>query len=267
MQVNGALTEPGKSLPGAAAVARGLLSSRLRGWIILREGTRSAWEKVHVNPGGGPDRDDTGLPPVDVEIPDDARELDRDVQAYHRELRAQRRRSRSLRLHGVLGRDGMVMPLLICCLVFALITGTLLTLFTSTSIDQRPPPPGAAPTAPGQLASARVRVAGHDRAVNTLGPAILLVPPPGCRCAGTISQLAGLAARVGEPVYLVVAPGTQPGRLGPGIRSAGDVSGVLTGSGYRHAGLTAILVTASRAVSYQQRLRPGPDLQDLVDRA
>jgi hypothetical protein len=86
-----------------------------------------------VNPGGEPERDDTGLPPVDIEIPDDARELDRDVQAYFRELRAERRRQRRGRWHGSLARDGIVLPLLACCLILALITGTLLTVFTATS--------------------------------------------------------------------------------------------------------------------------------------
>ena len=36
----------------------------------------------------GPGRDDGGLPPVNIVIPDDARDLDRDVLAYRRELRA-----------------------------------------------------------------------------------------------------------------------------------------------------------------------------------
>lgn len=232
-----------------------------------------------MSPGGGPDRDDTGLPPVDVEIPDDARELDRDVQAYRREMRAQRRRLRNLRLHRVLGRDGMVMPLLICCLVFALITGTLLTLFSSTSIDQgplsaagrhgkptSPPAPAAGATAaPARLADAPVRVGGHDREVSALSPSILLVAPASCRCGATISQLAGLASRVGEPVYLVAAPDVQSGRLAPGVQGAGDVTGVLTGSSYQHVGLTAIVVSTARVVSYQQRLQPGSDLQDLID--
>jgi len=98
-----------------------------------------------VNSGGEPERDDTGLPPVDIEIPDDARELDRDVQAYYREQRAERRRLRHHRLHGRMARDGIVLPLLACCLVLALIAGTLLTVFTATS-DQdltRPPQPSA----------------------------------------------------------------------------------------------------------------------------
>lgn len=84
-----------------------------------------------MNLGGEPERDDSGLPPVDIEIPDDARELDRDVQAYRRELRALRRHQRRKRLHGPLTRDGVVLPLLASCLVFALIAGTLLTVFTA----------------------------------------------------------------------------------------------------------------------------------------
>lgn len=86
-----------------------------------------------MNPGGEPERDDTGLPPVDIEIPDDARDLDRDVQAYHRELRAERRRQRWRSAHHRFGGDGIVLPLLACCLILALITGTLLTIFTATS--------------------------------------------------------------------------------------------------------------------------------------
>ena len=232
-----------------------------------------------MNPGGGPDRDDTGLPPVDVEIPDDARELDRDVQAYRREMRAERRRSRSVRLHGLFGRDGMVMPLLICCLVFALITGTLLTLFTSTSIDQGAqsaagrhgrPPSAAVPgvtSAPVTVAEAPVSVAGHERVVSALGPAILLVAPVGCRCGATISQLAGQAARAGERVYLIAAPGAQSGRLAAGVQAASDMSGALTGVGYPHSGLTAIAVSRSSAVSYMQRLQPGSNLQGIIDHA
>ena len=55
-----------------------------------------------MNPGGEPGRDEGGLPPVDVDIPDDARELDREVLAYQREQRALRRRARWARLLGPL---------------------------------------------------------------------------------------------------------------------------------------------------------------------
>ena len=79
-----------------------------------------------MNPGGEPERDDTGLPPVDLEVPDDARDLDRDVQAYYREQRAWRRQQRGRRLRGSLARDGILLPLLACCLILALITSVLL---------------------------------------------------------------------------------------------------------------------------------------------
>jgi hypothetical protein len=107
-----------------------------------------------VNSGGEPERDDTGLPPVDIEVPDDARELDRDVQAYYREQRAERRRLRHRRLHSRIARDGIVLPLLACCLVLALITGTLLTVFTATS-DQNPTGPSPAKDASRPPASHR----------------------------------------------------------------------------------------------------------------
>jgi hypothetical protein len=113
-----------------------------------------------VNPGGEPERDDTGLPPVDIEIPDDARELDRDVQAYFRELRAERRRQRHGRWHGSLARDGIVLPLLACCLILALITGTLLTVFTATSEQNLVSPPRTGTSSNGARAGSSGSSAG-----------------------------------------------------------------------------------------------------------
>jgi hypothetical protein len=228
-----------------------------------------------MNAGGGPDRDDTGLPPVDVEIPSDARELDRDVQAYRREQRAERRRRRSRRLHLTLGRDGMVMPLLICCLVFALISGTLLTLFTATSIDQLPGDKAGEQTptpAPAQLDAATVGVAGQPEALRLMGPAILLVVPAGCNCYPVVTDVAELASNRHEQVFLV---STDSGygraqrlvsRLGHGLQPVTDETGVLAGQfAYAHAGLTAIAVTYTGMVSYEDQLQAGPDLTTLVD--
>src|ERR1700756_1759515 len=96
-----------------------------------------------VNKGGDPERDDYGLPPVDIEVPDDARELARDVQAYHRELRSGRRRHLARRLYGPLPRDGMVRPLLAGCLALTLVAATLLTVFTA-----REPTAGLRPQRP-----------------------------------------------------------------------------------------------------------------------
>lgn len=191
-----------------------------------------------MNPGGEPERDDTGLPPVDIEIPDDARELDRDVQAYVREQRAERRRQRRRRLHGGLTRDGVILPLLACCLILALITGTLLTVFTATS-DQNlgtlppgganpnkssPLPPTTSPSA-SSSASAPAGAAGpslprtkaqlsnaylmlNDRPVPlpTLFGIMLVLIPRHCHCTTALSRLAAIGVSTHEGAILV---GTQ----------------------------------------------------------
>jgi len=105
---------------------------------------------VTVNPGGGSGWDE---PPLDIQIPDDARELDRDVLAYHRELRAQRRRKRLRRLAGPFApftAHGSVMPLLASILAVCLVAGAMLSVATfspaTTPADRTPSP---APSIPG----------------------------------------------------------------------------------------------------------------------
>jgi cytoskeletal protein RodZ len=107
---------------------------------------------VTVNPGGGSGWDEA---PLDIQIPDDARELDRDVLAYHRELRAQRRRNRLRRLTGPFSGPGTVMPLLASILAVCLVAGAMLSVATfspSTAPADRPTHPattaGAASPAP-----------------------------------------------------------------------------------------------------------------------
>jgi len=80
-----------------------------------------------VNPGGGSGRDE---PPLDIQIPDDARELDRDVLAYRREQRARRRRTRLQRLTAPFGGAGTVMPLLASILAVCLVAGAMLSVAT-----------------------------------------------------------------------------------------------------------------------------------------
>jgi len=194
-----------------------------------------------VNPGGEPERDDTGLPPVDIEIPDDARELDRDVQAYFRELRAERRHQRRRRLHVGLTRDGVILPLLACCLILALITGTLLTVFTATS-DQNlgtlPPgsanpnksssPPTTSPSASSsasppaggtpagaklnsktvRLPYARIAVDGTPYSLPTMFGIMLVLIPPRCHCMTAVSRLAMIGVSTEAGAILVAAEGT-----------------------------------------------------------
>jgi len=85
---------------------------------------------VTVNPGGGSGWDET---PLDIQVPDDARELDRDVLAYHREQRAVRRRNRLRRLAGPFApfaARGSVMPLLASILAVCLVAGAMLSVAT-----------------------------------------------------------------------------------------------------------------------------------------
>jgi hypothetical protein len=280
-----------------------------------------------VNSGGEPERDEYGLPPVDIEIPDDARELDRDVQAYYRELRAERRRLRRHRLHLSLARDGIVLPLLACCLILALITGTLLTVFTATSSQDLTPQPGSGTPAGHHQGSSRTSspspahstspatgrksskssspstsgvpakrarsgaaalippspevqtvsplpagsliVDGQVTSLQSLSGTILVLLPPGCGCARTVSWLAGVGDRVHALVYIVGTP-SMPDTMSeayafraqlsevliPTVSVATDTQGVLYAS-YGASGLTAVLVSAtSTSVFYAHKLSP-----------
>jgi len=214
-----------------------------------------------VNPGSDPDRDDFGLPPVDIEIPDDARELDRDVQAYQRELRARRRRQRASRLRGPLTRDGMVLPLLAGCLILALVTSTLLIMFAADQTGMPERPASGQPTAGkinGPLPSGQIVVAGKSVALRTVAAsmaAVLALVPQDCRCASTLRQLGAQAAQAHVAVYLVgtgaVMPqlsrlATQAGQSSADV--AEDTSDVL-GTTYAHSGVTAILVRSGGIVA------------------
>ena len=157
-----------------------------------------------MNPGGEPERDDTGLPPVDLEVPDDARDLDRDVQAYYREQRAWRRQQRGRRLRGSLARDGILLPLLACCLILALITGTLLTVFTATSDQILPGPAGGKAAARPSAASS-----GAASGAATSGTATSRAATSGAASGAGSAGASGVAQAAGAPKPDVV-PGVLP---------------------------------------------------------
>ena len=101
-----------------------------------------------MNPGGGSGRDE---PPLDIQIPDDARELDRDVLAYRREQRARRRRTRRQKLTAPFGGTGTVMPLLASILAVCLVAGAMLSVATfgpGTAPATSTHPPRPRPRAP-----------------------------------------------------------------------------------------------------------------------
>jgi hypothetical protein len=207
-----------------------------------------------VNAGGDAGRDDYGLPPVDIEVPDDARELARDVQAYHREQRAQRRQHLAKRFYGPLTRDGMVLPLLAGCLALTLLAATLLTVFTArqAAISPRPDRPGtghaARPVAPGAaLLNAIVFAAGRPVILSSLPGAVLVLAlvPPGCnRCLPDLRSLTVQAAPAN--IYLVGVRGERVDSmarpLGLGALHALDDTENMLPQRYRVAQLTAVVV-------------------------
>jgi hypothetical protein len=171
-----------------------------------------------VNAGGDQGRDDYGLPPVDIEIPDDARELARDVQAYHRELKSRRRRHLARRFYGPLARDGMVLPLLAGCLALTLVAATLLTVFTARQptpgLRPQRPATGTGSRAPAQPGKALVDTilfaAGQERPLNGLpGPVVVLaLIPPACGCLTELKKLTLAASHAQATLYLVGVHGT-----------------------------------------------------------
>jgi hypothetical protein len=114
-----------------------------------------------VSLDGEPGRDDGGLPPVNVEIPDDARELERDVLAYHREIRARRRRQRVRYTLRPFLNPSTAVPLIAIFAALSLIAGVLLSALTIT--------PASAPTRPTATASAHAHSTSTPRAART-GP-------------------------------------------------------------------------------------------------
>jgi hypothetical protein len=251
--------------------------------------------EVRVNAGGEPERDDFPLPPVDIEIPDDARALARDVQAYHREQRAARRRRRLGRLHAPLTRDGMVLPLLAGCLVMVMISGVLLTVFSASksgtpaaafrpsssnspqnpqisaagSSTASPPPANPSPVNPRvrTLVDAKVAVGGHVEQVYRLLPAVLALAPADCQCTAALRQLRRQAAAHKVPLYLIITADIQPAgaRLAraagqPASRIAQDRTGQVTtelSPQFGAPGLTAAFVRKDGTIAATMYSLPG----------
>ncbi|HEX9039638.1 MAG TPA: hypothetical protein VF838_01290 [Trebonia sp.] len=206
-----------------------------------------------------PGRDDGNLPPVNIVIPDDARELDRDVLAYRREMRARRRRQRLMRFFQPFrtpefGGHAAVIPLIAICLAICLVGGALLSVATMS--------PASAPTLNGAQGTARavptgeltelpggsVQVAGRAVPVRSLTSSVIALVPANCDCGLGLQRLAGQATGAHAKLYFA-ADGQALAQLaglttryGDGTAvAAADSDGVLTGA-YRPSGLTVLLV-------------------------
>ncbi len=210
-----------------------------------------------MNQGGEQGHDDYGLPPVDIEVPDDARELYRDVQAYHRELRALRRHQRSLRWRAPFRRSGVAIPLLAGCLIVALVAVMISAMLTTNSELTGPGRPESQPgnrsssssiaRSPSQPASTgqnsnpgssrkpstispagtrlpakTISLAGKPLALASLRGTALAIVPGNCGCAAAVTRLLTQAELTGVAVYLVGPRGTSTALL---TRLAGLVRG------------------------------------------
>ena len=228
-----------------------------------------------------PGRDDGSLPPVNIVIPDDARELDRDVLAYRRELRAQRRRRRLMRLLRPFNRSGLggptaIVPLIALCLALALVGGALLSVVTMNPAQA--PTVTSTPTSPqadqssGQatpLPQGNVLIAENGVRVRSLVRSVLALVPANCDCVQQWDRLKGQAVAADVPLYFV-ATGTSQQRAAEAdlyvygrAVVADDADGVLA-IAYRPDGLTVLLVDGDARAEVHRNLGSGFQLAPLL---
>jgi len=221
---------------------------------------RPQQEEVPVSFASEPGRDDGNLPPVNVVIPDDARELDRDVLAYRRELRARRRRQRLMRLSRPFrlpefGGHAAIIPLIATCLAISLVGGALLSVVTMSpasaptlSAPRTSSQPSGSPGDLTELPAGTVQVNGRTVPVRSLVTSAIALVPANCDCGAELGRLGGQAVAAHVSLYFAGAGQVIPqlpalvNRYGDGAAvAAADNDDVLTAA-YRPAGLTVLLV-------------------------
>lgn len=135
-------------------------------------------------------------PPLAVVIPDDIRELDADVAAFHRELRRHARQARRdrllLRRHWE--RFGVIAPLLLLTVVVVVLFGGFTASFTARAPTVAGPQDRAQTSVAsglvgGLLPDVDVVVTGNATPIRELRPALLAVLPTGCDCAELVRAL------------------------------------------------------------------------------
>lgn len=146
-----------------------------------------------------------------VVVPDDARELDPDRQAWLREVRRAKWRARARRL--VVTRSGRPRPVaLLATLLIAVLGATTALAGTVLSRPMGRYAPIAAPSvAPGRVGGLLPVVALHARAgqipTRRLRPAALVLVPVDCRCATLLQTVAHAAHQVGVHALGIAADG------------------------------------------------------------
>src|SRR4051794_36328524 len=196
--------------------------------------------------GGGPKAAHTGAmaddaPWIDpVVVPDDISALQAEIDAYHRELRASRRRRIVRRLTGIGAwrRSATPVAVVAAALGVAAVVLAMLTL-ADPGLGRRAIrlPVASAPPVPvgaehGLLPDVTVRTAsGEPRSVRDVRPALVALLPLHCRCADLINSLAGQAEEVGAPL-VAVAPTLTDAEVAalPGQSHRGRVAAYFDGA-------------------------------------
>ncbi|WP_019632799.1 hypothetical protein [Actinomadura atramentaria] len=243
---------------------------------------------------GDHEPDDYGLPPVDVVVPDDARDLAADLLAYRREERRRRRRERAARLLRPVGRFGVAVPIVTLALLVAIVSGGLMTALGPRPVP-RPTasllaraPAAAAGEVGGPLPDGTVRlVTGPATPVPlaSLRPGVIAVAPSDCRCADLVALLSG-KAREYDLRFLLVADTRGRAASDDAVRKelralaatahdgapelVADPGGVLAGAyapaaGTAGAGLTTVLVQPDGIVTdVRTAAQAAPDLVERI---
>lgn len=235
---------------------------------------RAQPEEVAVNFASEPGRDDGNLPPANVVIPDDARELDRDVLAYRREQRAKRRRQRLMRVFRPFrlpefGGHAAIIPLIAACLAISLVGGALLSIITMSpasaptlSAPRTSGQPSASRAALTELPAGTVQLNGRAVPVRSLRSSTIAIVTADCACDAQLGRLAGQAAAAHVSVYFA-GSGPEISRLpalvardGDGAAvAAADPNSVLT-LAYHPAGLTVVLAFKDATTEVLRGLAP-----------
>ena len=222
---------------------------------------------------GEPGRDDGNLPPVNIEVPDDARELDRDVLAYHREMRARRRRQRLTRLSSPFSRREFgghtaILPLIATIVALSMLAGAMLSVITISpaSAPTVPASPGASaapaaqPAVPISLPAGTVRLDGKTVPLRNLANSVVVLVPANCRCGPALRSLAAQSIAANLGLYFVASGAAMPQlanlttRYGEGAAKAAYDTADVLGAASHAAGLTVLLVHGDDTASVRRNL-------------
>lgn len=208
-----------------------------------------------------PDEQAWADPPawIDPVVPDDIRDLQPDIDAYHRELRAERRRRRWAWLTNSPAWQRWSFPVgvLTGAVVLAAAVFAVLAVDGARARLERPTPsPLAATDVPsgsvgGLLPDVNlVTTSGATVAARDLRPALVALVPAHCACGRLLNSLAAQAEEVQIRLVVVgaAAPGHDadiaalPGAITSGIAvPAYDATGALANA-YDARGVTTLIV-------------------------